>query len=65
MSSRIDGRSNDELRPINVTRNYISHSEGSVFIEVGKTRVICTATVEEKVPAVSKRQRFGMGYCRV
>ena len=59
MNSRIDGRSNDELRPINVTRNYISHAEGSVFIEVGKTRVICTATIEEKVPQFQKGKGLG------
>ncbi|MCL5069692.1 MAG: ribonuclease PH [Actinobacteria bacterium] len=57
--SRIDGRSNDELRPIKITRNYISHAEGSVFIEVGKTRVICTATVEEKVPPFQKGKGIG------
>ena len=59
MNSRIDGRSNNELRPINVTRNYISHAEGSVFIEVGKTRVICTATIEEKVPPFQKGKGLG------
>jgi ribonuclease PH len=59
MNIRIDGRSNGELRPINVTRNYISHAEGSVFIEVGKTRVICTATVEEKVPPFQKGKGLG------
>jgi ribonuclease PH len=59
MNTRIDGRSNNELRPINVTRNYISHAEGSVFIEVGKTRVICTATIEEKVPPFQKGKGLG------
>jgi ribonuclease PH len=59
MNSRIDGRSNDGLRPINVTRNYISHAEGSVFIEIGKTRVICTATLEEKVPPFQKGKGLG------
>ena len=47
---RIDGRAADELRPVKMTRNYIKHAEGSVLIEVGDTKVICTATVEEKVP---------------
>lgn len=47
---RIDGRANDELRPLRITRNFIRHAEGSVLIEVGETKVICTATVEEKVP---------------
>jgi len=47
---RIDNRKNDRLREIKVTRNYISHADGSVFIEMGKTRIVCTATVEDKVP---------------
>jgi len=59
MFTRIDGRLNEQLRPIKITRNYISHAEGSVFIEVGKTRVICTATVEEKVPAFQKGKGIG------
>lgn len=50
MAKRIDGRKNDEIRNINITRNYISHTEGSVFIEMGKTRIVCTATVEDKIP---------------
>ena len=50
MVKRIDNRENDRLREIKVTRNYISHADGSVFIEMGKTRIICTATVEDKVP---------------
>jgi ribonuclease PH len=48
---RLDGRAADELRPVKITRNYIKHAEGSVLIEIGDTKVICTATVEEKVPA--------------
>lgn len=47
---RIDGRAADELRPVKITKNYIKHAEGSVLIEVGDTKVICTATVEEKIP---------------
>ncbi|MGI6037985.1 MAG: ribonuclease PH [Limnochordia bacterium] len=47
---RIDGRSPDELRPVKITRNYIKYAEGSVLVEIGDTRVICTATVEDKVP---------------
>jgi len=50
MADRIDGRKNNDIREIKLTRNYISHADGSVFIEMGKTRIICTATVEEKVP---------------
>jgi ribonuclease PH len=50
MVKRIDGRESDQLREIKVTRNYISHADGSVFIEMGKTRIVCTAIVEDKVP---------------
>ncbi|MEA2015547.1 MAG: ribonuclease PH [Actinomycetota bacterium] len=50
MVKRIDGRKIDQLREIKVTRNYISHADGSVFIEMGKTRIVCTAIVEDKVP---------------
>jgi len=48
--SRTDGRNNDQLRPVRIIRNYIKHAEGSVLIEVGDTRIICTASVEERVP---------------
>ena len=50
MGKRIDGRKDDEIREIKITRNYISHTEGSVFIEMGNTRIVCTATVEDKIP---------------
>jgi len=50
MVKRIDNRENSQLREIKVTRNYISHADGSVFIEMGKTRIVCTAIVENKVP---------------
>lgn len=50
MVKRIDNRGNDQLRGINITRKYISHADGSVFIEMGKTRIVCTAIVEDKVP---------------
>jgi len=56
---RIDSRRNDEIRNIKITRNYISHAEGSVFIEAGNTRVICTATVDEKVPPFLKGKGQG------
>ena len=51
---RIDQRRNDELRPIKITTDFISHAPGSVLIEVGNTRVICTATLDDKVPAFLK-----------
>ena len=43
-------RKNDEMREVRVTKNYIMHPEGSVLIEFGNTKVICNATVEEKIP---------------
>jgi ribonuclease PH len=50
MGTRVDGRAPDELRPVVMHTGYIRQAEGSVLIEVGSTRVICTATVEESVP---------------
>jgi ribonuclease PH len=47
---RADGRKEKELRPIVITPGYIKHADGSVLIEVGDTRVICTAKLEDKVP---------------
>ncbi len=47
---RNDGRRSDQLRPIRITPNFIPHAEGSVLIEIGRTRVICTASVDESVP---------------
>ncbi|MCI0183219.1 Ribonuclease PH [Acidibacillus sp. S0AB] len=47
---RGDERLANQLRDVTITRNYIKHAEGSALIEVGNTRVLCTATVEEKVP---------------
>ena len=48
--ARVDGRGNDEIRPITITRNFNKYAEGSVLIEAGDTKVICTATVDDKVP---------------
>lgn len=47
---RSDGRKIDEIRPVKVDRGCLRHAEGSLLIEIGETRVLCTATVEEKVP---------------
>lgn len=47
---RNNGRKNNEMREVKVTKNYIIHPEGSVLIEFGNTKVICNATVEEKIP---------------
>jgi len=51
---RPSGRANDELRQVRLTRNYTMHAEGSVLVEFGNTRVICTASVENSVPAFLK-----------
>ena len=47
---RPSNRSPDQLRPINFSRGYTQHAEGSVLVEFGATRVLCTASVEERVP---------------
>lgn len=56
---RSSGRKADELRPVRITRGYTRHAEGSVLIEFGDTRVLCTATIEDKVPAFLKGQGKG------
>jgi len=56
---RPDGRAPDQLRPTTVTRDFLRHPEGSVLVEFGDTKVICTATVEEKVPQFLKGQGLG------
>src|SRR6185437_8991355 len=48
--TRTDGRAAAELRPTKVTPGFLAHAEGSVLIEVGRTRVICAATIEDRVP---------------
>jgi ribonuclease PH len=48
--TRHDGRTPGDLRPVRLTRRYTRHAEGSVLVEVGDTRVICTASVEDRVP---------------
>jgi len=56
---RPSGRQPDQLRAIKITRNYTKHAEGSVLIEFGDTKVICTATVEERVPRFIKGKGEG------
>ena len=51
---RSDGRSLDQLRAVNITKDYIIHPEGSVLMEMGNTKVICNASVEEGVPPFKK-----------
>lgn len=57
---RENGRKNNELRKISIKRDYLKHPEGSVLIEMGNTRVICTASVEESVPP--HRKNTGLGW---
>ncbi|HCO00312.1 MAG TPA: ribonuclease PH, partial [Methylophaga sp.] len=47
---RPSGRQPDQLREITITRNYTKHAEGSVLVEFGDTKVLCTASVEERIP---------------
>ena len=54
MTPRAHGRRADELRPLAITRGWSKHAEGSVLVEAGDTRVLCTASVEEGVPAFLK-----------
>jgi len=56
---RLDGRKPHQMRPIKITRHFLQHPEGSVLIEFGKTKVICTASVEEDVPRFLKNSEQG------
>ena len=56
---RLDGRAESQLRPVKITPGFIGQAEGSVLIEVGRTRVICTASIDESVPAFLKGQGKG------
>jgi ribonuclease PH len=57
---RTDGRLDEQLRPTRITPNYLVHAEGSVLVEAGKTKVICTASVEDRVPPF--RRNSGRGW---
>ncbi|MCX7885618.1 MAG: ribonuclease PH [Caloramator sp.] len=61
--ARIDGRQSNEIRPYKITRNYIMHAEGSVLVESGNTKVICTASIEDKVPPFLKGTGEGWITC--
>lgn len=56
---RNDQRSENSLRPITITTNFIKHPEGSVLIQVGETKVICNATIEDRVPPFMRGQGKG------
>ena len=57
--SRDNGRNYDELRPVKFTRNYTKYAQGSVLVEMGETKVICTATIEDRVPPFLKNSGKG------
>ena len=59
MANRPSGRAPDALRPVRFTRAFTRHAEGSVLVEFGETRVLCTASVEERVPGFLKDQGRG------
>ncbi|MCC6197097.1 MAG: ribonuclease PH [Burkholderiales bacterium] len=59
MVSRAGGRGADQLRPLRITRGYTKHAEGSVLVEMGDTRVLCTASVEDGVPPFMKGRGQG------
>ena len=48
------GRSANQVRPVTLTRNYTKHAEGSVLVEFGDTKVLCTASIDEGVPRFLK-----------
>ena len=56
---RPSGRNTDQLRDIKITRNYTMHAEGSVLIECGNTKVLCNATLEDRVPGFLKGKNCG------
>ncbi len=57
--ARIDNRANDDLRPVKITLGYQDYPEGSALIEMGKTRVLCAVSVEDRVPPFLKGQGTG------
>ena len=59
MSERSDGRADNELRPVTMTRHWLDHAAGSVLIEFGKTRVLCAASANEGVPRWRKGSGLG------
>src|SRR3954470_9164306 len=59
MFYRSDNRMPDQMRPVNIIADFVSTAEGSVLIEIGNTRVICTASVEETVPSFLRNSGKG------
>lgn len=56
---RIDKRQHDQLREINITRNFLKHPQGSVLMEMGETKVICTAMIDDRIPPFLKGTNTG------
>ena len=56
---RPSGRQTNELRQVTITRHYTKHAEGSVLIEMGDTKVLCTASVEERIPGLLRGKGEG------
>ncbi len=59
MAARPSGRAADELRAVRFTRQFTKHAEGSVLVEFGSTRVLCTASIEETVPGFLRGKNQG------
>lgn len=60
---RFDGRKFDQIRPVNIVRNYTKYADGSVYIEVGDTKVICNVSIEDKVPSFLRGKGEGWITC--
>lgn len=56
---RPSGRSTQEMRPVSITRHYTKHAEGSVLVEFGETKVLCNASIEERIPGFLRGQNSG------
>jgi ribonuclease PH len=56
--ARIGGRRADEMRPVTINRNFIKHAEGSVLIEIGDTKVVCTASIDDRQPRFMREQQI-------
>ena len=59
MTTRTNGRGEEDLRPVDITPGFIKHADGSALIEVGDTRVICTAKIEDRVPPFLRKSGKG------
>ena len=65
MSPRPEGRASDALRPVRVTRHYLKHAMGSCIFELGDTRVLCAANIDDGRVVVAPRLGPGLGHRRV